>query len=168
MKATKKLLLIVLIVLTPVLFSCESKKGKAIDIEAEKAEIQKVIDEHLEAVDLMDVNRLSATCTDDLMEMPPNMPRIIGKDAYEEYCNTWKDFFKDPKNNDWSFEADEFVVSSDWAFQIGTYSTKFILQDDSILEDEGNYVWIFKKDYEDNWKWARVISNSTKPLPVSD
>lgn len=58
----------------------------------------------------------------------------------------------------------EFVVAGDWAFQIGTYSTKFTLQDDSLIEDTGNYVWMFKKDHDGNWKWARVISNSTIPL----
>lgn len=63
-----------------------------------------------------------------------------------------------------SFPVNEFVVTGAWAFQIGTYKTKLILHDDSVIEDEGNFVWLFKKDNAGNWKWARVISNSTKPL----
>jgi len=47
-----------------------------------------------------------------------------------------------------SFPVNEIVVTGDWAFQ----------------KDEGNFVWLFKKDNAGNWKWARVISNSTKPL----
>ena len=152
----------------PVLFGCENTTEKATDIEAEKAKIQKVIDEHIEAIYPMDVNQLLAGTTDDFLEMPPNMPKIVGKEAYKEYCNTWKDFFETIKDQEMSFKKYESVVSGNWAFQIGTYSNKFILENDSVIEDEGNYVWIFKKESEGNWKWARSISNSTKSLPISE
>jgi hypothetical protein len=36
-------------------------------------------------------------------------------------------------------------------FQIGTYFTKFVFQDDQVMEDEGNYVWIFKKESDGSY-----------------
>ena len=137
-----------------------------INLEVEKAAIQMVINDHLDAVDSLDVARLLNCMTEDHVEMPANMSRLVGKQEYGEYFSTWIGIFKSLKQKEMYFEADEFVVSGDWAFQIGTYSTKFTLQDDSLIEDVGNYVWIFKKDDLDrNWKWARVISNSTKQIP---
>ena len=134
------------------------------DIEKEKKAIQMVISEHMDAIDSLDVDRLLEGQTEDIIEMPANMPRLVGKQAYGKYFSTWIGFFKSLKQKEMSFVPDEFVVSGDWAFQIGTYSTKFTLQDDSLIEDTGNYVWIFKKNHDGNWKWARVISNTTKPL----
>jgi ketosteroid isomerase-like protein len=134
------------------------------DIEKEKKAIQMVISEHMDAIDSLDADRLLEGITEDIIDMPPNMPRLIGKQAYGKYFSTWIGFFKSLKQKEMSFVPDEFVVTGDWAFQIGTYSTKFTLQDDSLIEDTGNYVWLFKKDHDGNWKWARVISNSAIPL----
>jgi ketosteroid isomerase-like protein len=127
-----------------------------------------VIDEHMDALDSLDVDRLLTGLTEDILEMPSNMSRVIGKQAYKEFFKPWIVTFNSLKHKEMSFEADEFIVSGDWAFQIGTYSYKFIFHDDNVMEDEGNYVWIFKKETEGHWKWARVISNSSKPLPVSE
>jgi len=139
-----------------------------VNLEVEKAAIQTVINDHLDAVDSLDVARLLNCATDDHVEMPPNMSRLVGKQAYGEYFSTWIGFFKSLKQKEMSFVPDEFVVTGDWAFQIGTYSTKFTLQNDSLIEDTGNYVWIFNKDPNGNWKWARVISNSTKQIPNAE
>lgn len=96
--------------------------------------------------------------------MPPNMQRLVGKDDYARHIKSWLDFSKTLKSQEMSFPVNEFVIAGDWAFKIGTYKTKLILQDDNVMEDEGNFVWLFKKDSIGNWKWARVISNSTKSL----
>ena len=134
------------------------------DIEIEKKAIQMVISEHMDAVDSLDVDRLLEGVTEDFIEMPSNMPRLVGKQAYGNYFSTLIGFLQSLKQKEMSFVPDEFVVTGDWAFQIGTYSLKFTFQDDSLSEDTGNYIWIFKKDHDGNWKWARVISNSAIPL----
>jgi|GEM_PF-2621493 len=164
MKTTKISLLSLSVILILVLFSCENTSEKVIDVESEKEAIQKVIDEHMDAIDSLDVDRILAVQADDHLDMPSNMPRVVGKDAYREYFSPYIGFFKSLKENEMSFDIDEFVVSGNWAFQIGRYSSKFITQDDFVMKDEGNYVWIFNKDDEGNWKWARVISNSTIPI----
>jgi ketosteroid isomerase-like protein len=100
---------------------------------------------------------------EDHVEMAPNTLKIVGKQPYASYFSNFIEFFKTLKDKEMSFKPDEFVVSGNWAFQIGTYMTKFKLQDDNVIEDSGNYVWIFKKENDGSWKWARVISNSNKP-----
>ncbi len=122
------------------------KQAQTVDIEFEKASIQKVIDEHMAAIDSLDVKRIIAIQTDDHLDMPPNMKKVIGKQAYVEYFTPFIGFFSSLKNKEMSFTIDEFVVTGDWAFQIGSYYTSFVLQDDNVLQDEGNYVWIFKKN----------------------
>lgn len=168
MKTTKNFALCVLAFTLISLNACNNPTTKDSNIDAEKAAIQIVINEHLDAADSLDVDRLLNCLSEDHVDMPPNMPKIIGKKAYGEYFSTWIDFFKNLKQNEMSFVPDEFIVSGDWAFQIGTYKTKFTMQNDYIIEDEGNYVWIFKKELNGNWKWARVISNSTKQLPNTE
>ena len=134
------------------------------DIEIESQAIQMVIIEHMDAIDSLDADRLLEGVTEDIIDMPSNMPRLVGKQAYGKNFSTWIGFFQSLKHQEMIFLSDEIVVTGDWAYHIGTYSTKFTLQDDSLIEDTGNFVWIFKKDHDGNWKWARIISNSTIPL----
>jgi len=168
MKTTKKIMFILLILSLVFTISCENSSLSKVNLEDEKASIQMVINEHLDAVDSLDVDRLLNSMTEDHVEMPANMPKLVGKQAYGEYFSTWIGFFESLKQKEMSFVIDEFVVTGDWAFQIGTYSTKFTLQDDTLIEDTGNFVWIFNKDHDGNWKWARVISNSTKQTPNAE
>jgi len=142
----------------------QTPKTIPVDIAGEKVAIQKVIDAHFNYIDSNNLDSVLTLQTEDIIEMPSNMPRIVGKDGYAEYLQSWLDLSKTLKSKEMSFPVSEFVVTGDWAFQIGTYKTKFTLQDDNVIEDEGNFVWLFKKDTNGNWKWARVISNSTKPL----
>jgi len=146
-------------------FSCITQTDQIVDIESEKAAIQKVIDDHMDAMDSLNMNKLLDGLTEDHLDMPPNMPPIIGKEAYKEFFTSWIEFFSSLKDKDISFESDEFIVAGEWAFQIGTYSTTFITLEDNVMKDKGNYVWIFKKGPDGIWKWARVISNSTLQHP---
>lgn len=151
-------------ILFAVIFSASTFCQKKTDIEKEKMAIQMVINEHMDAVDSLDVDRILEVLTEDHVDMPPNMPRVVGKEAYRAYFTPFIGFFEGLKNREMSFEVDEFVVSGEWAFQNGRYSTKFVTQENVIIEDMGNFVWMFRKDADGKWKWARVISNSTKPL----
>lgn len=164
MNTKRNVLLSLAVMLVLAMFSCKNETEKVIDIESEKVAIQKIIDEHMDAIDSLDVDRILAVQAEDHLDMPPNMPRIVGKQAYRDYFTPYVGFFESLKYKEMSFEIDEFVVSGDWAFQLGKYTTKFVTLDDFEMNDEGNYVWIFKKDVEGKWKWARVISNSTIPV----
>ena len=164
MKTSKYFLLCSFTVFLIGFYSCSNQSVQNEDIDSAKTEIQKVIDAHFEYLDSYELDKLLSLQTEDIIEMPPNVTRLVGKDEYAEHVQPYLDFFKTLKSKEMSFPVSEFVVTGDWAFQIGTYKVKFTLQDDSVMEDEGNFVWIFKKDNTGNWNWARVISNSTKPL----
>jgi ketosteroid isomerase-like protein len=164
MKTREIILMILLIVILIVPLSCVNKANQIVDIESEKAAIQNVVDAHFKYMDSYDLDKLLTLQTEDILEMPPNVPPLVGRDGYAGHLKSWLDYSKTLKNKEMSFPVSEFVVTENWAFQIGTYRVKFTTQDDNVIEDEGNFVWLFKKDSADNWKWARVISNSTKPL----
>jgi ketosteroid isomerase-like protein len=160
-----KKIFIMLSIAVVVITACQqTPKTIPVDIAGEKAAIQKVIDAHFYYMDSYNLDSLLTLQTEDITEMPSNVPRLIGKDGYAGHLRSWLDLSKTLKSKEMSFPVSEFVVTGDWAFQIGTYKTKLTLQDDNVIEDEGNFVWLFKKDNAGNWKWARVISNSTKPL----
>ncbi len=143
-------------------FTCN--RPQPLNDEAEKAAIQKIIDMHLEGVDKLDINLIAPHLAEDHLEMPANMDRISGVKPYLEYCQGFFDYAKNLKKHEMICKANETVVSGNWAFQIGTYTFRTVDSNDSVQEDKGNYVWIFKKDSANNWKWARVISNSTLPM----
>lgn len=145
-------------------FACNKQSNQNHELETAKAEIQRVVDAHFEYLDSQDLDKLLSLQTNDIIEMPPNMTRLVGKNQYSEHVKPYLDLFKTLKSKEMSFPVSEFVVSGDWAFQIGTYKVRFTLQDDSVMEDEGNFVWIFKREMNGNWKWARVISNSSLPV----
>lgn len=145
-------------------FGCEKQSVPIDDIDADKKAIQLIIDDHLIAVDSLDVDRIIEGQTEDHLNMVANMPPVFGKQAYIEYFTPLAEYFRNLKERELIFEADEFVVSDDWAFQLGHYTSTFKHQNDYVLKDEGNYLWIFKKENDGKWKWARVISNSTLPL----
>jgi ketosteroid isomerase-like protein len=161
MKATVKIFGALIILLTVI--SCKQPVTTANNDEADKAAISAVIKKHLDAVDALDMPAILSCMVEDHVEMAPNTPKIVGKQPYADYFSSFVEFFKTLKNKEMSFIPSEFIVSGDWAFQIGTYTTRFKLQDDNVIEDTGNYVWIFKKENDGTWKWARVISNSNKP-----
>ena len=120
MKITRNILLSFLILSLLFVISCDNPSQNNVNLEAEKAAIQMVINEHLDAVDSLDVSRLLNCVTEDHVEMAPNMSKIVGKQEYGEYFSSWIGFFKSLKQKEMSFMPDEFVVSGDWAFQIGT------------------------------------------------
>jgi len=160
----KKILYILTMTVMMIVGCQQNPKLVTVGIEAEKTAIQKVFDEHFTALDSFDLDKLLSLQTEDIIEMPPNMPRIVGKEAYAEFCKPVLDFSRTLKSKEMSNVPTEFVVTGNWAFQIGTYKSKSTLQNDMVIEDEGNYLFLFKKDSIGNWKWARVIYNSTKPL----
>jgi ketosteroid isomerase-like protein len=158
-----KKILYVLITAIMVTYGCQhTPKSAPVDIAAEKAAIQKVIEAHFNYMDSYNLDKLLDLITVDIVEMPPNMPRVVGKVNYASYLKSWLDYSKTLKTKEMSFPVSEFLVNGNWAFQIGMYKTKLVPQNDTVIEDEGNFIWIFKKDSIGNWKWARVISNSTK------
>lgn len=139
------------------------KQNSTENFEADKAAIQKIIDEHMKGVETLDLRLILPNVAEDNIEMPANSERLIGKKPYQDYCQHFFDYVKTLKKHEMICTPDEFVVSGDWAFQIGKYTFKLVFPNDSITEDKGNYVWLFKKE-ANKWKWARVISNSTMPL----
>ena len=161
----RKICIAVLFLTFIVTNSCSEQQK--VDVDADKAAIQKIIDDHMDAVDSLDVDRILADMTDDILVIPPNIPLVSGKDAYKEYLAPWIPFLESLEDKKMTFNATEFVITGNWAFQIGTYKVEFIFQGGNTSVDEGNYIWMFRKETDGTWKWAREISNSSLPIETS-
>jgi len=127
MKTMEKILMSLLIVTLIVPLSYINQANQIVDIESEKDAIQNVVNAHFKYMDSYDLDNVLTLQTEDILEMPPNVPPLVGKDGYAGHLKSWLDYSKTLKNNEMSFPVSEFVLTG-------------------------------------NWKWARVISNSTKPL----
>ena len=92
--------------------------------------------------------------------MPPNTPRIDGRDAIR---SAFAEMLQGP-NVSLTFQPTEIVVaqSADMAYDIGTYNLAMDGPEGRI-EDEGKYVVVWKK-VNGEWKVAVDIFNSDKPV----
>lgn len=128
------------------------------DVEAIKAVNQQC----LSAIKAGDLDTIVDLFTDDGVFMLPNEPTLTGKDAIKSRLQTDMDKF----TFDESWASEEIVVFGDWAFDRG--SSKVIMtpkEGGDSIEDNGKYIWIFKRQPDGNWRYARCIWNSDNPPP---
>jgi ketosteroid isomerase-like protein len=60
----------------------------------------------------------------------------------------------------------EILVTGDWAFDRGTYSQTLTPKGGGVAQKEtGKYLWLYHRAPDGSWKQARVIWNSSDPLP---
>lgn len=103
-----------------------------------------------------------ALWADDGILMPPNRPALEGKGAIEE---NYKQQFAMGKTS-LKINGSEAVASADWAFERGAYSLKITGPDAAaapLVEEEGKYIVIAKKQSDGSWKTSRLIFNSNAP-----
>jgi len=122
------------------------------ETDTEKGSILEVRQRHLDATLARDLETLVATFADDGVDMPPGAPAVVGRDAYRTYCTSMLERMGDFS---WAFDIAELVVTGDWAFERGTYS--IIMGDGS--EDRGKYLWLYQRDADGHWRFARTIYN---------
>lgn len=130
------------------------------DLAAEEQTIRDLDRRWVEAVASIDTISIANLYTADGYFMPPNAPRIDGRDAIR---SAWAGMLQGP-NVSLTFQPTEIVVaqSADMAYDIGTYNLAMDGPEGRI-EDEGKYVVVWKK-MNGEWKVAVDIFNSDKPV----
>lgn len=121
--------------------------------DADKTAILEVRQVHLDASLAHDIDTLVETFSEDGVEMPPETPAVIGREAYRAHCAALLQHVGDFS---WSFDIAELVVIGDWAFERGTFD--FTMGDGS--KDRGKYLWIYQRGTDGQWRFARTIYNS--------
>lgn len=126
--------------------------------EADKAAIQAVVDDLVQAELAGDWEAMYATFTEDVVAMPSNQPALEGLAAYREWVEP-----QDFSVSELTATVAEIDGRGDLAYVRGTYSETFTVGEGEPIEEQGKYVFILKKQADGSWRIALVISNSDLP-----
>ena len=100
------------------------------------------------------VNRYST----DVIYMAPNMETINGKEAIQDYLNSYPPILIE-------FPIVEIFGKSDHANIRGTFT---ITDPDGNFMDKGKYLSVWQKAADGNWQLTHDIFNSDIPLAVEE
>lgn len=159
-----KLCLTAFMLIALILAGCakqEAAKGPSLadDTAALKALVQ---NDYVRAYNTRNFASLAKLFTEDIVEMPNNLPAITGKEAVlADYQKAFEDFTTAVINQ----TAEEIAVSGDWAHIRGAFHLSGTSQaGGSQLESRGKWLVICKRSPE-GWKFSRICWNNDQPPP---
>lgn len=122
--------------------------------------INSVLASHVNAVNAGDVEANLAGFTDDQVYMPPNRSPVRGKSDLETLIRAGLESF----SVNIEMEAEETVVSGDWAFQWGFLRGEMRQRDggENVTMD-WKFMYVYRRQPDGSWKIARDIYNSNLP-----
>ena len=130
----------------------------------DRAAIQQLGQDWVEAVHHGDVDRLLDLVTDDAVFMPHNAPSIVGRVAVEQaYRAVFAAFEVDQ-----TFAPEEIQVGGGWAFVRGTDAIEMKPRaggDPVVVRGRG--ISILRRVEDGSWKFARGITNTASPQTQS-
>ena len=135
-----------------------SPTGDAADQKA----IAQTREAHVAALNAGDAKAWAAQFTEDGVQMPPNMPANIGREAIAGWSGGFMGMFR----LEFALAVDEVRVLGDWAFERGGYTiTLHPKPQGPSMQDAGKYITIYQRRPGNTWRIARDIWNSSNPLP---
>ena len=112
-----------------------------------------------------DLEQLMSFFADDASGIYPNTPIITGKDALRE---SWKTTLAIPG---FSLSLQPLKVeaarSGDLAYVHGTWTRTMNDATGKPMADKGNYIVVYKKQADGQWRIVADIANSDLPLPAA-
>lgn len=132
--------------------------GRETDLKA----IDQVRELHVAALNAGRAGDWVAQFTDDGVQMPPNAPANIGKDA----IGAWSQGFLGHFRVHFALDVDEVRIMNEWAFERGGYSIALDPKAGGApLKDSGKYITLYRREPEGTWRMARDIWNSSNSQP---
>ena len=128
-----------------------------IDINVEIEAVRKADSDWLQAASDKDIDQLLSFYDNDAMWLLPNEPIIRGKEAIRK---RWSQWFEVPGSFiTWKPIKVEVSSSGDLAYSLGTFDARYKNKDGEIVNFSGEYVAVWKKMNNTQWKLAVDISN---------
>jgi ketosteroid isomerase-like protein len=156
---TKQLSLLLLIL--PLLFALACRSGDT--RAADEATLRKLDDEWSKAAGAKDIEKTVSFYSDDAIVLVPNSPLLKTKDQIR---TLWTGMFSIPGfSGGWKPEKIEIARSGDLAYISGRYEINEVDPSGRPLTDTGNYLEIWRKQSDGNWKCVVDTFSSDLPPP---
>ena len=108
-----------------------------------------------------DLEKFMSYVAEDVIFMPPGEPPVRGRDAVHKWMTS---FLAQYRTSSLTLNNREVRVGDGWAVELGTFEWSLQpVAGGSAVVDRGNYMQLWKKDGDGEWRFAREIYNSSVP-----
>lgn len=112
-----------------------------------------------------DAHALGRLVTEDAVLMPPHQPPVVGRAAVVDW---FAGIVKQARTTSVGVPQREVIVADDWAFERGSFVWKLAPTGGGApIEDQGNFLAIYRRQSDGTWKVTRNIWNSTLAAPTA-
>jgi ketosteroid isomerase-like protein len=130
----------------------------------DKAAIQKLHDLDIEASLALDVPKLEALWTDDIVTMAPGGPAVVGRAANNKKLEDAAAKLKAMEILGFNEQWQEVRIQGDWAYEWGTMSGRMQpFAGGKEIDYTLNVMRVLNRQPDDTWKIARSIYNDAIP-----
>jgi uncharacterized protein (TIGR02246 family) len=125
------------------------------------AKIRSVVRQYIAACHADDIDALAKTLANDMVFMPPNAPKSVGKKAV--LAATKAGFF-DPFKIKLKVKNDRVQVFGSQAVASGSFANELTPKSGGDpVKGVGKQMAVFRKQRDGSWKYAQLIFNYDKP-----
>jgi len=145
--------------------ACQSppESGSPDERAAEREAVLEVIERKNDRIESLyaegEVDSLVAMFADDVWQMPPNTPPLVGREALRDFWSSAVEWA------DWTFElrTEDLVVSDSIAVERGVYTMRVEADPEApvpSMRDRGNYVVLWRLHPDGEWRivWDAPVS----------
>ena len=137
-------------------------------MEDDKAAIEKLHEEDIQASLALDIPKLEALWTNDIVTMAPNAPAFVGRDANEKKLEADAAKLKSVQILAFDEQWQEVRIQGDWAYEWGSISGRLHPFSGGAETDyKYNVMRVLNRQADGTWKIARSIYNDAKPAEES-
>jgi ketosteroid isomerase-like protein len=110
-----------------------------------------------------DADGITQHLAEDAVLMPPHDTKRVGRNT----INAWlRGFFEHYTMTDLAMPEREVTMAGDWAIERSLYEWTLRPKDGSApLQDQANWIGIWRRERDGTWSEACGMWNSTRPLP---
>ena len=127
--------------------------------------INATLERYIAAVNAGDVDTYGGTMTKNVVFMPPDAPKLIGREAVQAWAK--KEFF-DPYRIRFQVKVDDVQVFGSWAFAPASFALDLTPKaGGEQVRRAGKSMNVFQRQADGSWKYAQAIFNFDTPLQMT-